>query len=221
MANSFSGWTLFPVVLLVYLPWLWLAIRTRDALQFLSQRAMPYTVRTIWLVKSLALIVGAGGVLGVSLQAGLHWLVGLLLSGAVVFLALTEKVEKVVPPIPPQNPSFYHSSWQEYMRLRKRALRSLLGFFILSIAAPVLGAALERQHSHLVQLSFLVLLAVWIFAMVCTLGVTFYTQFSWARWPCPRCGCSFRGLWRLWLPEECVYCGLPRWAEKPVENFEQ
>ena len=216
MADSFQRWGLIFAVLLVYPPWVWLAVRTRDALQFLSRRAVPYPVHTIWLVKSLALIVSAGGVLGVSLQVGLHWVIGVMLSGGVVFFALREKVERIVPPRPSQNVPAYASSWQDYRQLRKRALRLLLGFLVLFFAIAALGTIIESQHSHSVQVAFVV---VSIVAALRVLALSYDAQWTLIRWPCPQCGCAFRGLWRPWLPKHCAYCGLPRWAEKPVENL--
>jgi hypothetical protein len=217
MLNSFDRWAEGLAVLLVYPPWMWLAVRTRDALQFLSRRAVPYSVRTIWLVKFLALIVGAGGVLGVSLQVGLHWIIGVLLSGAVVFFALKEKVEGIVPPKPSQKAAAYTASWQDYRLLRKRALGLVLGFFVLFIAIGTVGAILESQLSHFGQVAFFavtLIAALWVSVLTCL------AQWMLVRWPCPRCGCAFRGLWKPWLPKKCAYCELPRWAEKPAESLD-
>src|SRR5262245_43562571 len=51
----------------------------------------------------------------------------------------------------------------------------------------------------------------WIAASV-VLGLN---QMKWYQWPCPRCGCAFRGFWgRPWLPKRCVYCGLEREERK-------
>jgi len=215
MSNSSDRWAEGLAVLLVYPPWIWVAVRTQDALQFLSRRAVPYPVRVIWLAKSLALIVGAGGVLGVSLQVGLHWAIGVLLSGAVVIFALKEEVEGIAPPKPPQNATAYTSSWQNYRHLRKRALRLTLGFFVLFIAIAVLGAILKSRLSHPAQMTFI---AVSIIGALWVLTLSYHAQWMLVRWPCPRCGCAFRGLWRPWLPRACVYCGLRRWAEKPTED---
>ena len=52
--------------------------------------------------------------------------------------------------------------------------------------------------------------------LLLSMFVSAYNQWKWMRWPCPRCGCAFRGYWtRPWLPKQCVYCGLPRWSDSP------
>jgi hypothetical protein len=78
--------------LIVVPPWVWLAVRTKDCLQIITVRSIPFQKRTIWLIKILALIVGAGGVFGAATELGTSWLFGALLSGVVIFAALKDSV---------------------------------------------------------------------------------------------------------------------------------
>lgn len=47
--------------LVVLPPWIWLAVRTQHCLQVITAHSVPFSKRTIWLVKALAVFVGAGG----------------------------------------------------------------------------------------------------------------------------------------------------------------
>jgi hypothetical protein len=46
------------VPLIVLPPWIWMAVRTQHCLQIITVHSIPFTKRTVWLVKTLALIVG-------------------------------------------------------------------------------------------------------------------------------------------------------------------
>jgi hypothetical protein len=192
---------------LVLPPWIWLAVRTRHCLQIISAHTIPYSRRTIWLAKTLALIVGAGGVLGVAAQLGIPWFLAILPAAVVVFFALKENVQEIIPPKPNQDASAYQSSWLQYRHLRSDYMRSWKWVAGTGAALIALTAFADRlPNSIAVGLFALCLLAVLASFVAVNLK-----QLKWLRWPCPRCGCAFRGLWRRpWMPKNCVYCGLPR-----------
>jgi hypothetical protein len=198
-----------PVVapLLVLPPWIWLAVRTKHCLQIISGHTVPYQRRTIWLIKVLALIVGAGGVVGAAAQIGIPWFLAIVPAGIVVFFALTDNVQEIVPPKPNQDASAYQSSWQQYRRLRSDFMRSWRwivapGLMLIFLAA--FGDTLPK----FVQIG---LFALFLLAVLASSAVMSLKQLRWLRWPCPRCGCAFRGFWsRPLMPKSCVYCGLPR-----------
>jgi hypothetical protein len=54
-------WLPLVAPLLVLPPWIWLAVRTQHCLQVITVHSIPFPKRTIWLVKTLALIVAVGG----------------------------------------------------------------------------------------------------------------------------------------------------------------
>lgn len=138
--------------LVVLPPWIWLAVRTKNCLQAITAHSIPFPKRTIWLIKMLALIIGAGGVLGAAPELGMPWLVAIGVA-LILVAAFADRLPKTVQ----------------------------IGLFPLCLVAAIAAIA-----------------------------VMSYRQLKWLRWPCPRCGCAFRGLWRPWLPRNCVYCGLPR-----------
>lgn len=89
--------------LIVLPPWIWMAVHTRHCLQIVTAHTIPITKRTIWLVKTLALIVGVGGLFGAVVQVGISWILAILSGGIIVFFALKESVQEVVPPKPSQD----------------------------------------------------------------------------------------------------------------------
>jgi hypothetical protein len=193
--------------LLVLPPWIWLAVRTKQCLQIISSRSIPYPKRTIWLIKILALIIGAGGVLGVSDQLGIPWYVAISFAAAVVLFALRENVQEIIPPLPNQNARVYQSSWQEYGRLRNAYMRSLKWLGVIGVLLILLTAFSDKLPNPI----RVVLFSLWLVSAVACIAVMYVRQFKWLRWTCPRCGCAFRGLWwRPLMPKTCVYCGLPR-----------
>jgi len=193
--------------LLVCPAWVWLAVRTSQCLRVITGHTIPFSRRKIWLIKILALIVGAGNVGGILIGIGVPWLLALLPAAIIVFLSLKENVSEVVPPKPTQDPAVYESAWREYERLRASYRRAGLGFvtaFLLII--PVVFIA-EKLPPY-IQTS---LFAVCLVAFLVSIAGMSVSQWKWFHWRCPRCGCSFRGEWGwLWLPKKCVYCGLPR-----------
>ena len=193
-----------PIVVLP--PWIWLAVRTKHCLQIISNRTIPYPRRTIWLIKILALIVGAGGVMGGAAEVGMPWFLAILPAGVVVYFAFRENVQEIIPPKPNQDASPYQSSWQMYRHLRSDYIRSWrwLGG---TGAMLILLMAFADKLPNPIQVG---LFAFCLVAVLASSAVMSLKQLKWLRWPCPRCGCAFRGLWRLWLPKKCVYCGLPR-----------
>ncbi len=193
--------------------WIWVAVRTKGALQIISGRVIPYSRRTMWLLKILALIVGGGGAMSLARELGAPWLLGIAPAGVILFFSLREKVAEIVPPRPLQDASTHQTAWQEYDCLRGAYLRSLRWFgvaFLTLILALILSWSERLPQSVLMSLVG-VCIIFWIASNV-VLGLK---QMKWYRWPCPRCGCAFRGFWgRPWLPKRCVYCGLEREERK-------
>ncbi len=212
--SSTREWQRLIAALVVYPLWIWLAVRTKQCLQVISRHTIPYAKRTVWLIKLLALIVGAGGVFGVIADFGLPWFLAVPPAGIIVYFAVREDVQDVVPPKPSQEPSAYQSSWREYRHLRHVYMLSWLGF-VAAFVTLILISILCKELPHAAQNA---LSAVGLVAVVASIVVIGFNQWKWFRWPCPRCGCSFRGFWaRPWLPKRCVYCGLPR-EEKSVNR---
>lgn len=193
--------------------WAWAAVRTTQCLRVITRGAIPFTKRTLWLMKVLALIVGAGGIAGVLNDFGVPWFLAVVPAGIIVFFSVTEKVTEVVPPKPIQNPSAYQSAWREYWRLRKAYKRSALGFggsLLLLMLTSIFGMRLS-------QFAQIVLLAVSVVAFIGSIASMSFNRWKWLYWPCPRCGHSFQGArGRFWLPKRCAYCGLSR--EEEVAN---
>jgi hypothetical protein len=193
--------------LIVLPPWIWMAVRTRHCLQIVTAHTIPISKTTIWLMKTLALIVGVGGLFGAEVQVGLPWLLAILPGGIILFFALKESVQQVVPPKPSQGPAAYQSSWETYRILRSEHLRSwrwVGASFLILILTAVFADRMQRT-TQIGLFAFCLVAAMFSFIRMCM------KQLKWLRWPCPRCGCAFRGLWnRLWLPKNCAYCGLPR-----------
>jgi hypothetical protein len=188
-------------------PWVWLAVRTKDCLQIITVRSIPFQKRTIWLIKILALIVGTGGVFGATTELGMSWLFGALLSGIVIFFALKDSVQDISPPKPVQDASAYRASWKQYWHLRSAYMRSWKWFGVAFLTL-ILVTAFAHKAPKPIQLG---LFASCVFAVFASIAMISLKQLRWVRWPCPRCGCSFRGFWgRPWLPKTCVYCGLAR-----------
>jgi hypothetical protein len=192
---------------LVLPPWVWVAVRTKQSLEIITAHSIPHSKRTVWLVKILALIVGAGGVTGAAAQLGMPWFLAIALGALVVFFSLKESVEQIVPPKPSQDEATYQSSWQTYRRLRSDFARSCKWFAASSLAL-ILVTIFADELSRPVLIGLFILCVPAVTYSIVAMTVK---QLRWLRWPCPRCGCAFRGFWaRPWLPGACVYCGLPR-----------
>jgi hypothetical protein len=205
--TSPQKWLPTIAALVVLPPWIWLAVRTKNCLQVITARTIPFPKRTIWLTKILALIIGAGGVFGAATEFGMPWFLAIVPSATVIFFALRERVEDVVPLKPVQDVSAYRSSWEQYRELRTAYWRSCIwqGAAILCL---ILTIALAGKLPNAVEIG---LLAFCLVALIATSGVATLKQFKLIRWACPRCGCAFRGFWGTpWMPKKCVYCGLPR-----------
>jgi len=193
--------------LIVLPPWIWMTVRTRHCLQIVTAHTIPIARRTIWLVKTLALLVGVGGLFGVVVQVGLPWLLAILPGGIIVFFALKESVQEVVPPKPSQDAAAYQSSWENYRTLRCDFLRSWRWVGASSLML-ILAAVFADKMQRATQIG---LFTFCIIAVLYSLVRMSMKQLKWLRWPCPHCGCAFRGFWnRLWLPKKCAYCGFPR-----------
>jgi hypothetical protein len=199
-------WLPIIVSLVVLPPWIWLAVRTKNCLQAITLHSIPYPRRTIWLIKMLALIIGAGGVLGVTTEMGMPWFLAVVPSAGVVFFALGDRVQEIVPPKPVQHVSAYQASWQQYRRLRTTYMRSCRWFGATGLVLILIAASADELPKTVLPYLF----ALCLVAMITSTATMTFKQLKWLRWPCPRCGCAFRGLWRPWLPRNCVYCGLPR-----------
>jgi hypothetical protein len=182
-------------------------VRTRHCLQIISAHTIPYPRRTIWLIKILALIVGGGGAAAAAAAAGIPWYFAILLAGVVALFALRENVKEIIPSEPNQDASAHQSSWQPYWRLRRDYMRSWKWFGCIGLLLILLMAFADKLSSPVRAGLF----ALCVVAVLASSAVMYFQQLKWIRWPCPRWGCAFRGLWwRPWMPKNCVYCGLPR-----------
>jgi hypothetical protein len=205
--HHFDTWFLAIAAVLVYPPWIWLAVATKNCLQIITRHAIPFPKRTIWLVKIFAIIIGAGGMFGIADSIRVPWFLAALPAGLIVYFAFKEKVQDVVPPKPVQDAVTYQLAWVDYWRLRKVYLRSYRWLGAALIMAIVLSR-FANGLSHYLQIALGV---VCFCAIIGSFIVINLNQLKWMRWPCPRCGCAFRGFWgRAWLPKHCAYCGLPR-----------
>ncbi len=201
--------------LLVCGVWVWVAVSTSRSLRFLASNTIPFSKRTIWLVKILALIVGAGGLMGAFSEIGLAWYFAAVPAVAVVFLALREKVEEVVILRPLRTGASYLPAWESYRRLRRNVLLSYAGIVVLFVGV-ILAGVFERVLPAMMEKSILIFLGLIFLGLLANLYSRFW-KFS--HWPCPRCGSSFRGLWGFpWLPKRCRYCGLGRWEQNPEHD---
>lgn len=193
--------------LIVCPPWVWLAVRTNQCLRVITRHTVPFSTRKIWLIKIPALIIGAGNVAGVLIGIGAPWYLAVIPAAAIVFFSLQENISEVVPPRPIQDPSAYQLAWREYDQLLASYKRSGLGFAAVFALIVIVGLVAGKLPQY-AQISLIV---VCLLALLVSLAMMSVSQWKWFRWPCPRCGCSFRGEWsRFWLPQKCVHCGLPR-----------
>ncbi len=212
-SDSLAGkLTILVLELAIGASWVWMAVWTTRGLRTVTRNTIPFPKRTVWLTKILAVIVGAGTALAAFLELGLPWYLAIVPAGVIVFFAFGEKVEDIAVSKPPQDEAVFRASWKEYRRVRTKVVRSCIGF-VLAIAGLILVASFRTSLPETTQRIVLVALAL-IFAG--SLLSQYYFHWKMLRWPCPRCGCSFRGLWGFpWLPKRCRYCGLPRWEENP------
>ena len=193
--------------LVVSAVWSSMALQTTRCLRLITRGTIPYSRRTIWLIKILAIIVGAGGVAGVMVNLGAPWFLAIIPAAIIAYFSLTEKVVEVVPAKPLQDPAAYQSAWREYRRLRLANRRSSIGF-ALSILAIVLLIFIGWKLPPFAQTATFAACGT---ALLVSVVATSFTQWNWLHWPCPRCGYSFQGQWvKLRQPKQCVYCGLPR-----------
>lgn len=206
--SSLAKWLAAIGYLIVVLPWIWMAVRTEDCLRFATAHIIPFPKRTIFLIKILAVIVGAGCALGAASQIGLAWYLGLLPAGAIVWLAFTEKVQEIVPSKPAQDAATYESSWQKYWKLRRRYRNTQIGagaallFWFGSVL--LVNKVSSGAGADVLSLGAVVILVFFTAAAI--------SQWKFFRWPCPRCGCAFNGYWLkrwIWMSARCSYCNLP------------
>jgi hypothetical protein len=213
--RSLQTWLGAVAELVVLSPWLLMALRTTDFLKFVTLHMIPFPKRTIWLAKISGLVLGAGGVFAVSNTLGLPWYLALLPTVAFILFAFGENVKEVIPPRPAQEASAYPSAWKQYQALRGAYVRSQVwvGAAILSlIILTILGRRLPETVAR-------VLMIVWVAAVLFSFTMNTAVALRFFRWPCPRCGCAFNGMWiRPWFPKKCAYCGLPRESSANVDG---
>src|SRR5208282_3568965 len=90
---------------------------------------------------------------------------------------------------------------------RSDFLRSWKWFGASLLMLVLVVSFADKVHRN-VQVVLFVFCAV---AFLSSMIVISIRQLKWLRWPCPRCGCAFRGVWwRPLMPKNCVYCGLPK-----------
>jgi hypothetical protein len=194
-------------LLFVVPPWVWMAVRTTYSLQFVTAHKVPFPTRTIRLMKVLALIVGAGGVFGAAIELGMQWYLALLPAGTVVFFSLKERVREIVPSKPVQDAAAYQSSWKHYRTLRSAYTRSFIWLGVAFLSAILILTLADKIPDPIGTVIFDLCLV----GVLVSLAMTGVRQLKFFRWPCPRCGCAFNGVWnRPWFAKKCVYCGLPR-----------
>jgi hypothetical protein len=187
--------------------WVWMAVRTSNCLQFVTAHKIPFAVRTIRLMKVLALIVGAGLVFAGATALGMQWYLALLPAGTVVFFSIEENVREIVPSKPVHDAAAYQSSWEQYRTLRSAYTRSLIWFGVASLTTILILTLADKIPNPIGTVLFDLGLVAGLVSLVMS-GVR---RLKFFRWPCPRCGCAFNGVWtRPWFPRKCVYCGLPR-----------
>ena len=130
----------------------------------------------------------------------------------VVLLAVLDKPVEISPETPPQLRSSYIESWRQYVGLRKQLVIYVLVLIGLVVASFLTAVALGTRLTE--QASTVLFWSVFSLATVTFLGYA-YHAWKFTYWPCPRCGCRFRGPFSLVLPKKCSHCGLPRRAEDP------
>lgn len=86
--------------LVVCPPWVWLSVRTKQCLRIITGHSVPFSKRIVWLIKILALIIGAGNVAGILVDLGTPWFLAIVPAGIIIFFSLSESVSEVVPPKP-------------------------------------------------------------------------------------------------------------------------
>ncbi len=198
--------------ILVCAAWTWLSVRTTSCLRTITRGTARYTRRTVWLIKLVAIIVACSNIVGVAMSFGLHWLLSGLLGGVLVLFALTDKAAELTPPRPPQIASAYAQSWQEYSRLRRNIVLFVVTPLVLLLSMFALVVTLGTRLNGVVGTILFGIVACGI-----TLSFAGYAYNGWqfSSWPCPRCGCRFRG-WFPYVPrKKCSHCGLTLWDEHP------
>jgi hypothetical protein len=138
---------------------------------------------------------------------------GLLPAGIVVYFAIKEDVQEIVPPKPVQlrSASAYESPWLEFRALHRAFKRSCLAL-AAAFSLIVLSFIFRPKVPDIVVAAFIIVCLV---AVGGSMGAIAYNQWRFSTWPCPRCGCSFQGVWKgeLGLADVCAHCGLPREGE--------
>ncbi len=207
MQSILDTWLPRTASLVVLPPWIWLAVRTTDCLRLVTLHTIPFRQRTIWLTKSLAVVIAGAGIFGSAVQLKVPWLLAAALSGLAVAIALSERVRAISPPKPDHDAALYQSSWQRYRKVRNAYMRSWWSFGAVLVAL-IVTLALAAKLPGPIQVA---VFALCVFALIGSMGFMGIRLAKWLYWPCPRCGCAFRGFsWRRGLlPAKCVYCSLP------------
>src|SRR5579862_1711214 len=102
--------------------WVWLSVRTADCLRVITRGTALYSRRMVLLIKIGATVVAAPNVAGAVASFGVNWFLGGFLGAVVVLLAILDKAVEISPATPPQLPSSYSKSWQQYLGLRKQVI---------------------------------------------------------------------------------------------------
>ena len=194
------------------------SIRTVSSLRVVTGGRIPFSKRTIWLWKVLASIVGAGGIAGVVSDLGFPWLLAAIPAIAVIIVALRERVESIEVPKPGENAESYLSAWERNRNLRKYVVYGYSAIIAEVFCAFGFGVVAGRYENVLPQITLKIVLASLGMIFVALVVNLYVRLWQLKYWPCPRCGCAFRGLFLFpWMPKKCRYCGLERWTENP--NF--
>jgi hypothetical protein len=205
--SFFQTWMGALAELLLFSPWVLMAIRTKDFLELITAKRIPFSKRTIWLAKILALTLGPAGVFATFDTLGSPWYLALLPTGATIWLALRERVQESIPPKPSQDVAAYRSSWGQYRALRTAYVRSF-GWVVAALVCLVLTAGVANKLPGTVQTA---VISICLLALMFSVSMNTAGALRFFRWPCPRCGCAFNGIWiGPWFRKECAYCKLPK-----------
>lgn len=102
----------------------------------------------------------------------------------------------------------YATAWRRY-----KVLRILFCFLGIGWFPFVFGIVILSDHWNLGSTRNYTAMVAWFLVFIWVIAACVVGSMR-IRWPCPRCGKSFRGFFRPLLPKRCVHCGLPRWASR-------
>ena len=110
--------------------------------------------------------------------------------------------------IPPGEKLSYQEAWRNYRRRR-----NLFGAIPLTYVPGVAVTGVPLSRVFQTEVPVFVIATLWLLAFAVFAG---YLQL----WKCPRCRKAFFLKWWCRDPfaEECVHCGLPKWAGDPSRH---